>query len=126
MTSPKRITYARALVAALDAAKGKRVQERVRNFLLLLKKRGDMKRLPQVMREFRSLWQSRHGRVLEVVAAEPLQKSAKNKEFALFRKQKFFLQETIDPRVVAGLAFFVGKEYIVDGTVRTKLQRMFE
>ena len=48
----KQITYAKALVAALNAAKGEHVRERIRNFLLLLKKRGDVKRLPGVLRTF--------------------------------------------------------------------------
>ncbi|MDO8470824.1 MAG: F0F1 ATP synthase subunit delta [bacterium] len=122
---PKHITYAKALVAALDKAKGKHIQERMRNFLLLLKKRGDLKRLPGVIRTFNALWSARGGRVLEVVSAEPLSKSSRSRVLRLFPKKKISLQESLEPRLIAGAAVFLGKEYLFDGTLREKLRRMF-
>lgn len=125
MMPSKQITYAKALVAALDRAKGKHVKERVRNFLLLLKKRGDLKRLPGVLRTFDALWQSRRGKALEIVSAEPLSQRSKSEALGLFPKKKVFLKEIIDSRVIAGAALFVEHKYLFDGTVREKLRRMF-
>ncbi len=117
--------YAKALVSAIDRAKGKRVKERMRNFLLLLKKRGDLKRLPGILRTFDALWQKRRGKVLEIVSAEPLSRRSKSEALRLFPKNKVFLKETIDARVIAGAALFVEHTYLFDGTVREKLRRMF-
>ena len=125
MTSPKRVMYAKALAAALGSVQEKRAKERIRNFLVILKKRGDSKHLPQILREFHRLWQEAQGTILEVVSAEPLSKNAKKQITKEFRRVKFLLKETVNPGVVAGVGLFIGRRYLFDGTVREKLRRMF-
>lgn len=125
----KQRTYAQALLAALGKVKGKKegegAHERVGNFLLLLKQKGDMKRLPGILREFSELRKKQKGEIARIISANPLSSSVKVLAQRTLKKKGYIAKEEVQPSALGGAAVFLGKEYMFDDTLRDKLRRMF-
>ena len=116
--------YAKALKEVLEKAPQKKVKGIALRLKLLLKKRGDLRHLPSVLKEFEEFWIERKGKLARVVLAKSQSVALKAKLVSKLRKIGFQYKEEIRPELIGGLAIFLGKEYLIDNTVRSKLAKL--
>jgi len=120
--SKKTRTYARVLLGALSHASEKEAAGIARRFKFLLQKRGDVRILSAVVREFQRLWEERKGKVASVVSAKELPLgSALEQEL---KRRGYRPRKEYDKELIGGTAVFLGKSYLVDNSIRGKLQRI--
>tara|TARA_Y100000310_G_scaffold335775_1_gene418654 strand:+ start:3039 stop:3434 length:396 start_codon:yes stop_codon:yes gene_type:complete len=125
MTKKTRI-YARALVAALKDVEGKEMQARIARFKEVLKKRGDLKLVSAVIREFQRLWEQREGKISRVVVANPEAGGGLKKTKEMLQKKGYQSTQEVQEDLIGGLAVFLGSEYLIDNTIRGRLQKLQE
>lgn len=116
--------YAQIMVESFDKLSESEARERVRMLKVLLLKRGDFKHLSRILQEFSRAWKERKGRVAEAVSAEALSHKAKEKMEKSLKKRGYIMEERVDPQVIGGTALYLGRDYVIDGTVRGKLKRI--
>ena len=116
--------YAAVMVESFDGLSEKETVKRVKNLKILLQKRGDFKQLSKILQEFTRAWKERKGQVAEVVTAEPLSSKAWEDMEKSLTKKGYIMEERIDPSVIGGTALYLGRDYVIDGTVRGKLKRI--
>jgi len=115
--------YAKAL---LEAAEGKSEEEQKQvawRLKQLLKKRGDLRLLSRILKEAESLQQ---GNPAQVVTASELSEQARNTLKKALEQKGFIMKEEVDADVLGGTAIYLGKEYMIDNTVRRKLQKLWQ
>lgn len=117
-------TYAAVMVEALDGVSEKEAVKRAKSLKILLQKRGDFKQLSKILQEFSRAWRERRGSVAEVVSAEPLSSKAREDMEKSLKKKGYVMEERIDPSVIGGTALYLGRDYVIDGTIRGKLKRI--
>lgn len=117
-------TYAKAMVEAFDGASEKETQKRVSVLKRMLYERGDSKQISKILQEFARAWKERKGKVAMVLSAEPLAEKTKKQLEQSLLKKRYIVEERIDPSVIGGVALFLGNDYVIDSTIRGKLQRM--
>jgi len=122
--SSKAKIYAQVMVESFDGLSEKETVKRVKSLKILLQKRGDFKQLSKILQEFSRAWKERKGRVAEVVSAESLSSKARVKMEKSLKKKGYIMEERIDPTVIGGTALYLGRDYVIDGTVRGKLKRI--
>ena len=111
--------YASALADSLAKAKTrKEAAVMLDNFFSLIKRRGDTRFLRTVLIEGK--------KQAEMISAAPLSSASQKKTLSLL-KHKGFGTPTwrVNPELLAGSLLFLGNEYLMDGTLREKLHRMF-
>ena len=116
--------YAAVMVESFDGLSEKETVKRVKRLKILLQKRGDFKQLSKILYEFTRAWKERKGQVAEVVTAETLSSKARESMEKSLKKKGFIIEERIDPSVIGGTALYLGRDYVIDGTVRAKLKRI--
>jgi len=115
--------YAKALI---EAAQDKPEEEQrlvARRLKQLLKKRGDLRLLSHILKEAEHMQQ---GNPAQVVSASELSEQARNTLKKSLEQKGFFMKEEVDADVIGGIAIYLGKEYMIDGTVRRKLQKLWQ
>ena len=115
--------YAKAF---LEAAEGKTEEEQkhvAQRLRQLLKKRGDLRLLSHILKEIESLQQ---GNPAQVVTAFKLSEQAKSTLEKSLEQKGFSMQEKVDAHVIGGIVMYLGKEYMIDNTVRGKLQKLWQ
>lgn len=117
-------TYALVMVESLDGVSEKEAAKRVQRLKLLLQKRGDLKLLSKILQEFSRAWKERKGQIGEVVTAEPLSKLTREKIEKSLEGKGYIMKETVEPSIIGGMALFLGRDFLIDGTVRGKLKRI--
>ncbi|MDO8655127.1 MAG: F0F1 ATP synthase subunit delta [bacterium] len=119
--------YVKALVSSLLKAKTrKEAAAMLGNFFLLVKRRGDTKFLRAILREVQSEYGTKGGKVAEMVSAVPLSPAARKKTLSILKPKGFgAVTMRVNPELLGGSALFLGNEYLMDGTLREKLYRMF-
>lgn len=125
MAQAKVKIYAKALFGAFEKKSEKESEQIARRFKGILKKRGDLKLANQIMRELERLWQEREGKPGKVVAAAPLPENLRQKMKASLATKGYVMQEQIEPAVIGGTAVFLGNDYLIDGTMRGRLRKLY-
>ena len=116
-------TYAQVMVEALDGVSEKEAEEKIKALKRLLYKRGDFKQIGKILQEFSRAWQERKGKIATVVTAMPLSDKTKTNIDRSLAKGGYVASEKIDESVIGGMALYLGSDYIIDGTIKGKLQR---
>lgn len=124
MIGKKAKIYARVLFEVLEGQSEKEIKLSSSRFKELLKKRGDLKYLAQILREFKVLEEEKDGKVGEVVGASLLSGVVKSQLQKALEDKGYQMKERVEPAVIGGQAIFFGKEYMIDGTIRGKLKRL--
>lgn len=97
------------------------------NLIQLLISRRSLNLLPRIVKEYRNLLDSKHGRIrAEVVSAVDLSKEqqAKLREMLAKRYSKeVILEAKVDTGLVGGVLIRVGDE-VLDGSVRTRIESL--
>jgi F0F1-type ATP synthase delta subunit len=117
-------TYAAIMVQALDGVSEKEAIGKIRRLKALLYKRGDFKHMGKILQEFSKAWQERKGKVATVVTAEPLSDKAKKNIDASLAKGGYVSAQKVDESVIGGMALYLGNDYVIDGTIKGKLQKL--
>ena len=98
----------------------------MRNFLSLVRKQGNTKLLQAMLLEAQRQQRMKAGKEAEMVSAVPVSAALRKKtQSRLKTKGLGSLVVRTDPRLIGGAALFLGNEYLLDGTLREKLRRMF-
>ena len=119
--------YASALAGSLAKAKTrKEAAVMLDNFFSLIKRRGDTRFLRTVLIEVQKKYEVKGKKQAEMISAAPLSSASQKKTLSLL-KHKGFGTPTwrVNPELLAGSLLFLGNEYLMDGTLREKLHRMF-
>lgn len=119
-------TYTRAFVSALESVPEKKYPEHVARFLIILKKRGDMKLAGKIFQEFGKAWARRGKRALEVISAKQLLEREERVVELFSKEHNFLLTRRIVPEVKGGYALIVNDTTLVDGTIRGKLRKLWQ
>lgn len=119
--------YVKALVGSLMKAKTrKEAAVMLSNFFLLVKRRGDTKFLRAILVEAQHEYEARGGKVAEMVSAAPVSLAARKRALSILKPKGFgAITMRVNPELLGGSALFLGNEYLMDGTLREKLYRMF-
>lgn len=115
--------YAKALLDTLEGKSEKEQKDIAQRLKQLLKKRGDLRLLSAILKEVESLQQ---GNSAQVVTAFKLSEQRRNMVKKYLEQKGFSMKEKVDARVLGGIAVYLGKEYMIDGTVRGKLQKLWQ
>tara|TARA_B100001971_G_C18092106_1_gene484045 strand:- start:240 stop:629 length:390 start_codon:yes stop_codon:yes gene_type:complete len=116
--------YARVLADAVKEVSEDKATIVVQNFKKILKKRGDLKLASQILQEFNEIWISQKGTVASLVTASVLSDTARKETETSLKAKGFVLEQKVDPAVIGGVAIFLGKDYMIDGTVRGRLKKL--
>ncbi|MBI2452620.1 MAG: F0F1 ATP synthase subunit delta [Parcubacteria group bacterium] len=119
--------YASALAGSLAKAKTrKEAAAMLDNFFSLVKRRGHAKFLRTVLIEVQKKYEARGRKPAEMVSAAPLSSASRKKTLSLLKRKGFGTPAwRVSPELLAGSALFLGNEYLMDGTLREKLRRIF-
>jgi F0F1-type ATP synthase delta subunit len=119
--------YAKALAEAIADAKGKAQEDAVvTNFLALVERSGDEVHLRKILEEAARMARGKEGiRKVVLESARPLT-IKQRKELTQFTGPKDVVQERIDPALMAGIRIFLDDETEFDGSLKGKLDRIFD
>src|SRR3989344_8710695 len=114
-------TYTQILLSIASEGSGDDFREKAKQFLQLLRRRGDFRLIGKILREFERRWEATKGKTATVVAREPLSGSVRIIIERELKNRGYALKEVVNPEVKDGMAVFLGKEYFIDGTVKGRL-----
>lgn len=117
--------YATALFDALSE-KGANHDAVVKSFAKVVAKHYDRALLPKILMQFKKLERSKAGRhEVVLTSARPLERSV----VADVKKkvgEMSGITEVVDPQVLGGLRVLINDEFVVDGTVKARIERMVQ
>src|ERR1700722_14850261 len=118
--------YAKALVEAIEnpAVKDKNAIEK--NFLALVRRNGDEARLMKILTEAARISRGKDGSRQVIVEAARKLSASQEKIVHQFMKPGDIAEYSTNPDLVAGIKITVNDEMQFDGTMKAKLDRMFE
>ena len=119
--------YVKALAGSLAKAKTrKEAVAMLDNFFLLVKRRGDTKFLITCLAEAQKEYKAKGRKPTEMVSAASLSLASQKKTLSLLKLKGFGAPTwRVNSQLLGGSALFLGNEYLMDGTLREKLHRMF-
>jgi F0F1-type ATP synthase delta subunit len=121
--SPKQ--YASALFESLSE-KGTNADVVVKGFVKMLVGNYDRALLPKILMQFKKLERNKAGRhEVVLTSARQLEKSV----IADVKKkvgENSGIKEVIDPQVLGGVRILINDEIIIDGTLKSRIQKMVE
>jgi F0F1-type ATP synthase delta subunit len=123
MQSKTRI-YAQVMAEALHNISEKEAATKIKRLKHMLYKRGDFKHTSAILREFSKMWRERNGKTATIVTAQPLAQGIKQYIEQPLRKSGYALEEKVDERVIGGIVLYLGSDYVIDSTMKGKLQRL--
>ena len=116
--------YARVLLDSLEGKPPAGIEKIAQKFKHLLKKRGDLRLMSQIIRELKAFQGEKEGKRAQVISAFALAEDAKLVLQKSLKQRGFRMEEKVEPKLIGGTAIFLEKEFLVDGTVRGRLQRI--
>src|SRR3989344_5780051 len=117
--------YAQAIYAALEREKEKQRPESWKKILLILRRNGDMNKLPAILRSFEKVYLEEEGlQKVEIETVSPLG-SDLEKEIKNVLGKKLLLNKKINPKLLAGLTIMINDEILIDGSAKRRLDRIF-
>jgi len=117
--------YAEALRQVLESTQEKDFSNKIDNFKKLLKRSGGMKIAGRVVREFKTIWSEKDGQIAQIITASPLSKGMREQIELVLKNKGFVLKERVDPNVLGGLAIVLGKDRLIDYTIKKKLKTIW-
>lgn len=119
--------YAKALLAAYDETSEEKRSELLKHFVLMLKKKRDMKKVDRILNALAEQVHDREGIVrVDVVTAKTLTPTTQTSLVDKLRtalKKDILLKELVDPDVIGGIQVRIG-DTLIDGTVRHSLDKL--
>ncbi len=118
--------YAAALVKALNTPGANSPEQAVKKFVELVRKNGDGILLKRIVKETADSINKNSGiRRIVIESARELNVHDKEKIVG-FAKPDDIVTEKINPELIAGVRIIIDDELQMDGTLRGRLDKMFE
>ena len=118
-------TYAKALLASLEGKSGEEQQSIMRRFLAAVKKFGDEKNLPKILVAFELLTVKRNGgREVVMESAREIPATLRKELEARFKSEDL-IRERINPSLIAGIRILIDGEWMVDASLKRRLEKLF-
>jgi F0F1-type ATP synthase delta subunit len=118
-------TYAKALSEAMIMTHGKSAGEIQKNFLELLRRSGDEAHLAKILEETERLLRAKDGTKKFTVRIARAQKKSAREFVKHLIGPNDAVEEVVDPSLVAGMKVVVNDEVVFDGSLRSKLDKLF-
>lgn len=122
----KKALYARVLLESLQEASESDARKKAKLFVQLLKKRGDLKLAASILKEFAGLWKERKGKIASIRIAVTLSHQVEESLKKNLSRQGYVVEQEQDPALIGGVEILLGTEYLVDNSIRGRLQRIRE
>jgi len=126
----KKITarqYAASLYESIKDSKGEELNQRIRNFLGLVKKKKNLKLLNKIFKNFVEIYQKEEGTLnAEVISSRELSGRVKTEVIAWLKNQTSriaSLEEKIDESIIGGIIIKF-EDTIIDASVKNNLKRL--
>ncbi len=117
--------YAAALLASLKGKTETEQNRLLKSFLVLVRQRGDSRRLGAIVREVEKQSLKEHGwKKVLLESPDPITSQMK-KEMGEVLGKNILWQEKINPDLVAGIRILINDEILVDASAKTQLRRIF-
>ncbi|MBI2577285.1 MAG: F0F1 ATP synthase subunit delta [Candidatus Wildermuthbacteria bacterium] len=124
MAGNKSQSYAQILLGLVKDSSLK-TDEKAKKFVQLLRKRGDTKLFSRILREFERRWESAGEKTARVVSAKKLEGSVREATERSLKELGYQMKEETNPELKEGTAIFLGKDYLIDGSVQGKLRELW-
>jgi len=118
--------YAQALSLVLEGVSEEESKKIAQRFKLLLQKRGDLRLLSEILKEFSHIQEEKKGKIAQVFTATEFSKEMKDIVEDSLQKEGYQMKEQVESVLIGGTAIMVGNEYMIDGTIRGKIQRLWK
>lgn len=110
--------YVEAFNSSFEGVDRKEAEKRIVRFIELLKKHGDLKLASKIILGIQAQRELKN----TVVSASALPKKTKEKIEKLLGGE---IKESVNPNVIGGMALFLNNEFMIDGTVKRKITKIF-
>lgn len=128
----KKITpkqYATSLYESIKDTHGDELTKRIRNFLLLLKKRKDLKLLNKIFKAFVSIFQEQEGLIdADIISCYQLSDKVRKEIISWLEEQTkrdVHLKENIDQLLLGGVIIKY-EDTVIDGSLKNRLNKLKE
>ena len=123
-----KITPRQYAIALLESLDGKKTSEKIGNFLLILKRRNDLKLLNKILVEFEKEWLKVNNQVKgAITSATKLSEKTKDHVESIIKKvfkaEKVELEIKEDASLIGGLVLRID-DSLIDGSVKSKLAKL--
>lgn len=121
MTRHSPSTYTSAL---MEISEKSWTKEMLRNFLRILRKNGDLAKLPRILAELKKQYQKKYGtKDVEIMLARENPKIVSQMQHALELKEE--PRVVIKKEILGGAVVTINDELLIDGSVKTRLEKLF-
>jgi F0F1-type ATP synthase delta subunit len=124
MKYPTRI-YAKALAESVFTADASHAEKIRHNFLELVRFYGDEAHLPKILEETERLLRAKNGTKKFTVRVARAQKKSAREFVKNLIGPNDAVEEVVDSSLVAGMKVVVNDEMVFDGSLRSKLDKLF-
>ncbi|MDO8600865.1 MAG: F0F1 ATP synthase subunit delta [bacterium] len=99
-------------------------KEAFRNFLYILRRNGDLIKLPRIVQELKKQYREKHDmKDVEIMLARENEKIVIHIQHALKLKEKPSV--VIKKETLGGAVVMINDEILIDGSIQTRLQKLF-
>ena len=121
----KSAQYAEALALALDGADHETARARTRSFVALLKNHQMLGKADAIVKKAVRRLASRAGVTrVKIESADPLDSEVEKQVSDLFGG-KVWIEEKVDPELLAGVRILIDEETLIDASGKRRLAEMF-
>jgi F0F1-type ATP synthase delta subunit len=118
--------YAKALVGAIENPEVKDKSAIEKNFLALVRRNGDEARLMKILTEASRISRGKDGSRQVIVESARKLSTSQEKIIHQFMKPGDIVEYETNPDLVAGIKITVNDEIQFDGTMKAKLDKLFQ
>lgn len=110
--------------ALLDIPEKSLTKDAFRNFLRILRKNGDLAKLPRILAELKKQYRKKYGtKDVEIVLVREDKKIISQMQHALKLNEE--PRVVIKKEILGGAVVTINDELLIDGSVKTRMEKMF-
>lgn len=118
--------YAEAILDATEKRDAAGRAKAIKNFLAILARNRDLKRLPAILHNLESQYRARHGiKKVEVASPEALPPAIR-RDIETALGAKTILIERVRPELLAGITLIINDEIRIDASASRRLAQLFK
>ncbi len=117
--------YARAFVESLSSASEGKYDDRVKRFVRLLEKNGDLNRSPKIIQDIRRLFvRKTGGNYVEIEFAHAVPRELESGIREVFSRNDY-IKQSINPALAGGVRVTINSEEELDYSFARKIRKLF-
>ena len=110
--------------AILEISEKSLTKEAFRNFLRILRRNGDLTKLPRILQELKKQYREKYGtKDVEITLARENEKIVSQMQHML--KLKAALRAVIKKEILGGAVMTINDEILIDGSIQTRIRKLF-